>query len=142
MRLAMYMKLTNQLYPNSTESSHQVMRSPNGYCKMDKWKKYTFYRHPHYDETKLIILHTPMPKREGDDRRWIIYHTEKGALYECRFPNRLAHHLGPGGLQLKGSIDVSKKDSCIFWQHYANETLAVNLTEDERRCSIQTGASC
>merc|ERR1711964_513077 len=64
---------------------------------------------------------------------------DQRALYECRFPKGLANHsqFGPKGLQLKGSIDISKKDDCIiFWQHYANEieSLAVNLTEDERRC--------
>merc|ERR1712096_412201 len=98
MRLAMYRKLTNQL-PND-----RIFRNQFGSSRMDDWKNYTFYLHPNYDETKLIILHTPMPKKDGNDRRWIIYHTEKGALYECRIPNRLANHryqFGPKGLRLK-----------------------------------------
>merc|ERR1711964_395555 len=152
------MKLTNDLYPTSEEWDRGVRRNRYGSSPIDDWKSYTFYRHANYDETSLIILHTPIPKENGRTHRWIIYNTaKKHPVYEVKWRTAWCEvqREGPTGLPVD-VIDVSV-ESHKSWQlcerqlyvpempefgYRDDEPLAVNFTEKERQCMLQNAASC
>merc|ERR1711964_708851 len=165
MRWAMYMKLTNNLNPTSEKWDKGVRRMPNGSSKINKWKSYTFYRHANYgsEETSLIILHTPIPKEDGREHRWIIYNTaKKRPVYGVKWRESWCEiqREGPTGLPFD-VIDVSVESHKSWFScerqlstpghreygfknvyHDDDEPLAVNFTEKERQCMLQNAASC